>query len=121
MGTCGDWGKDDYPLLIGPSGDAVIARLIDREHLVTRAVGSLFPEGFDIGEAGRVLDLACSPGAWVHEVALHYPEIEAVGIDLSRPVLDYARDGTKEGHNPHQPLRSSCQRGCRRSLTSAKE
>jgi SAM-dependent methyltransferase len=91
MGTGGDSRQDDYPLLIDPAGGAVIARLIDREHLVTRAVGGLFPEGFDIDEAGRILDLACGPGAWVQEVAFHHPEIEVVGIDLSRPVLDYAR------------------------------
>jgi SAM-dependent methyltransferase len=54
-------------------------------------MGGLLPERPDFARIGRVLDLACGPGGWVHEVAAAHPTIEVVGVDLSRIMIEYAQ------------------------------
>lgn len=85
--------KNDY--IIDINSAAETARLIDQHVLITQAMGGLFPEAPDLTTVTRVLDLACGPGVWVTEVALRHPEIEVVGIDLSRTMIEYARARAK--------------------------
>ena len=74
-----------------PESGAEMARLIDQDHLITKGMGGLFAERPDFSGIHRILDVACGPGGWVQEVGFAYPEIEVVGIDISRAMIDYAR------------------------------
>lgn len=42
-------------------------------------------------EGGRIMDVGCGPGTVVIELARAFPDSEVVGIDLSEPLLDIAR------------------------------
>ncbi len=70
---------------------AEMARLIQQDLLVTAQMGGLLPERPDFAGFSRVLDIACGPGGWVHEVAAAHPTIEDMGIDLSRIMIQYAQ------------------------------
>jgi ubiquinone/menaquinone biosynthesis C-methylase UbiE len=73
-----------------PENVAEMARLLGQDRLVTRGMGGLFSERSDLSGIHRILDVACGPGGWATEVALTYPEIEVVGIDVSRAMINYA-------------------------------
>src|SRR5579859_6069735 len=68
-----------------------MARLLDQDKMLTQAMGGIFPERADLSEIFDVLDIACGPGGWVHEVAHTYPEMEVVGVDISQRMITYAR------------------------------
>ncbi len=73
-----------------PENVAEMARLLGQDRLITKGMGGLFSERFDLSHIHRILDAACGPGGWALEVAFTYPEIEVVGIDVSRAMIDYA-------------------------------
>jgi tRNA G46 methylase TrmB len=75
-----------------PESSEEMARLINQDRLLTRAMGGVFPgvSASDISNLHQVLDLGCGPGGWVLDVAFEYPQIEAAGIDISRMMVDYA-------------------------------
>ncbi|HLZ63453.1 MAG TPA: methyltransferase domain-containing protein [Ktedonosporobacter sp.] len=81
--------KNTY--LIDAESAAEMARLLDQERLMTESMGGIFPELTDLSEIFDVLDVACGPGGWVHEVAHTYPKMEVVGIDISQRMISYAR------------------------------
>jgi SAM-dependent methyltransferase len=76
---------------------AEMVRLLDQDHMTTRAMGDLFPEFYDPDfdpestDKQRVLDVACGPGGWVQQVAFAYPTIEVFGIDISHTMIEYAQ------------------------------
>src|SRR5581483_4813107 len=70
---------------------AEIARQMDQDVLITRAMGGLFVEHPDLMQVQRVLDVCCGPGGWALEMAFVYPHLEVVGIDKSRSMIDCAR------------------------------
>jgi SAM-dependent methyltransferase len=62
------------------------------EQLMTRQMGSLFPERDDeLKDVQTVLDIACGPGAWALSVAYAYPHVTVIGIDNSPSVVEYAQ------------------------------
>ena len=67
------------------------ARLIDQDGLFTDAMGGLLPEQDDMSGVGSLLDIACGPGSWTNEVAMTYPQIEVMGVDINQTMIDYAR------------------------------
>ncbi len=79
--------------IIDPACPAQIARLFDQDKLLIETAGGLFAERTEAEMSGifDVLDVACTPGEWVLEVAQAYPEIEVVGIDANKAVIQYAR------------------------------
>jgi len=81
--------QDSYA--IDPESGAEMARLIDQHHFITEYMGGLFPPDVDPTGFMRVLDLACGPGGWVQDVAFKYPDMEVMGVDISRSMIDYAR------------------------------
>src|SRR5215469_15474472 len=84
--------KDDNVYLNDPESGAEMARLLEQDRLITTGMGGLFPErGNDFSGIHRILDVACGPGGWVQEVAFAHPEIEVVGFDISRAMIDFAR------------------------------
>lgn len=80
-----------------------MAWLLNQDVILTRGMGSLFPESFDLSAVDSVLDVACGPGGWVLDVARHYPDITVTGFDISAPMIEYARSlATARGlHNAH--------------------
>jgi ubiquinone/menaquinone biosynthesis C-methylase UbiE len=83
--------EQDNRYVLDAENSAEMARLIKQDLLATSQMGGLLPERPDFVGISRVLDIACDPGGWVHEVAAAHPEVEAVGIDLSRIMIEYAQ------------------------------
>jgi len=75
-----------------PESGAELARLINLDRLTTRCMGGLFSEQStaDLATVHRLLDIGCGPGGWVQEIAYAYPKMEAVGIDISQTMIEYA-------------------------------
>lgn len=74
------------------------SRLWRRNPLVAAAMGISFDrelaciaEAARIDEAASVLDLACGPGIYTRPFARRLPRGRVIGLDLSRPMLRYAR------------------------------
>lgn len=76
---------------------AEMAWLLNQDRILTRGMGGLFPESFDLSNVKHILDVACGPGGWVLEVARQYPEIEVTGFDISKDMIHYARAHAKAG------------------------
>lgn len=57
---------------------------------------------------GRVLDVGCSTGAFLHQLSTQFPsDYEVLGIDVAGPALDYAQSNgipVRRGNFPEQPL-----------------
>lgn len=47
-------------------------------------------------QGGRIIDLGCGSGATVIVLARAFPQSEAVGLDLSEPLLRWARTAARE-------------------------
>lgn len=56
-------------------------------------VGLLVKHGF---RRGRVLDAGCGSGEVLIEIAKAFPEAELVGLDLSEPLLEIAREQAED-------------------------
>jgi SAM-dependent methyltransferase len=90
MTTHGEPSQGDSVYFNDPENVAEMARLLGQDRLVTKGMGGLFSERLDLSGIHRILDAACGPGGWALEVALTYPEIEVVGVDVSLVMIDYA-------------------------------
>ena len=76
---------------IDPESGSEMARLITQDRLITKGMGGLFAERADLVGINRILDLACGPGGWTLNVALAYPDIQVVGVDISQAMIEYAQ------------------------------
>jgi len=93
MSTAADSSKNENEstYVINAEDAAEMARLLDQDKLINEDMGGLFPERTDLSNIYDVLDIACGPGGWVHEVAHSYPEVEVTGFDISKRMIEYAR------------------------------
>jgi ubiquinone/menaquinone biosynthesis C-methylase UbiE len=82
-------GKNAY--FLDESNPAELARLMKQANMTSRAMNRLFPPGINPSTFQAVLDVACGPGNWVLDVAFHHPHLEALGIDISDQMINYAR------------------------------
>ncbi|HEU5228423.1 MAG TPA: methyltransferase domain-containing protein [Ktedonobacteraceae bacterium] len=89
------YSLNENTYVINIESGAETARLLDQDRLVTDAMQSLFPPQVDLSKIHDVLDVACGPGGWVRDIAFNYPEMEVVGVDINRTMIEYARDMTK--------------------------
>ena len=80
----------DNTYVINSSDAAEMARLMRQDQLVTQGMGGLFPEGIDLTDVHRMLDIACGPGGWVLETAFAHSDIDVVGVDISETMIAYA-------------------------------
>jgi ubiquinone/menaquinone biosynthesis C-methylase UbiE len=69
---------------------AEMARLMVQDQVITQAMGGPLPEQTDLSGIFHALDIACGPGGWLFDVAARYPHIQAVGIDKSQLMIEYA-------------------------------
>lgn len=74
---------------------AEMARLMDFDRYLTKAMGGTMAERSDYAHIQRILDVACGPGGWVLDMAVAHPEIEMFGIDINRSAIGYAQSQAK--------------------------
>jgi SAM-dependent methyltransferase len=76
--------------ILSPEEPNETTRLLALDEAITQGMGSLLPDAIDLKAVTALLDLACGPGAWALQVADRYPEIDVVGVDISRSMIRYA-------------------------------
>ncbi len=103
-------GQPNNYVIDAESGEEM-ARLIDQDRLITRAMGGLFSERADLSVIVDVLDIGCGPGGWVQDVAHTYPEMEVTGIDISKSMIQYAQAYAQVRHlsNAHFQVMNALQ------------
>jgi ubiquinone/menaquinone biosynthesis C-methylase UbiE len=77
--------------VLDPESPVEMARLINLDRIITKAMGGPLSGTPDLPEDAKVLDLACGPGGWVLDTAFARPDIEVAGVDVSKTMMDYAR------------------------------
>ncbi len=68
-----------------------LQRLTIQDRMTTTLQGGLFPERDDLANIQHILDVGCGAGIWAVDVALQYPHISLVGVDISQQMISYAR------------------------------
>lgn len=91
MSRVPDQEESENTYVLDAEDAAEMARLLDQDKVINESMGGLFPERTGLSNIYDVLDIACGPGGWVHEVAHSYPEMEVTGIDISKRMVEYAR------------------------------
>ncbi len=83
--------QQDTTYILNTESAAETARL-DTQAVEVNHVTGLFPKGLRgiIPLDASVLDVGCGPGTWALDVAYQYPEMEVVGIDISKTHIEYA-------------------------------
>lgn len=70
-----------------------IPNIEDMRRGVTALATSFLPEG------GMVLDIGCSRGSALAHVIEKRPDVSAIGVEISKPMIDAARDRFADKHN----------------------
>lgn len=84
--------SNENTYLIDAESAVEMARLLDQDKLMTKGMGGIFSErDEELPGVSKILDIACGPGGWVFDVARTYPDIEVVGMDISKIAINYAR------------------------------
>src|SRR6266700_4285837 len=68
-----------------------LQRLTMQDQMLTAGMGGVLSEQADPMSLHRVLDIACGTGGWIINAAKTYPEMSLVGIDVSKPMVEFAR------------------------------
>jgi len=80
---------------------AELARLVEQERVLAKALGGLLPEHADqaafVESLQRALDATCGSGGWVLEMARAYPHLQVMGFDIDANMIDYARSQAQVG------------------------
>jgi len=82
--------KQRNTYILDPESPTEMARLIDLDRVVTKAMGGPLAGVPELPSGAKVLDVACGPGGWVLDVAFACPDIEVAGIDVSKIMIEYA-------------------------------
>ncbi len=69
-----------------------LQRLIIQDRMITTMMGGPLPEQTEPARFHRVLDVGCGSGGWILEAAQAYPHMNLFGIDISRRMIEYARE-----------------------------
>ena len=93
MASPSDSTRNNNSYFIDTESGAEMARLLNQDRIITKAMGGLLPEQSEeaLARIQRVLDVGCGPGGWVQELAFTRPDIEVVGIDISQQMIEYAQ------------------------------
>ena len=73
-----------------------IQRLRILDQIFTARMGGVFAEQSDPSRFRRVLDVGCGPGGWALEAARVYPTLSVFGIDISKTMIEDARNQAAE-------------------------
>lgn len=84
---------------------AELKRLYDQNGLLSPSLEPLLPTGPLAGFLNNshslnqgVLDIACGPGGWAHEIAHRCPDIRVMGFDISENMIAFAQNRAKKEH-----------------------
>jgi ubiquinone/menaquinone biosynthesis C-methylase UbiE len=86
--------------ILPTDSDAEMARLINQDQVISGTTG-LLPHSLVLHNGDRILDVACGPGGWARTLALQYPGVQVVGIDISQTMLAYANASAQAQHLPN--------------------
>ena len=98
MSTKEEPRESTYMLLT--ESDAEVGRLINHDQVITGTMG-LLPQRLALRNGDRILDVACGPACWARALALQYPAVQVVGVDISQTLLDYANVATQAQQLPN--------------------
>ena len=103
-------GENTY--VIDTESAAEMGRLLDQDKLLTDSMGGLFSELPTLDGIHDVLDIACGPGGWVHDVAYAHPSMQVTGFDISKTMIEYAQAfaQVRKLHNAHFRILDATQR-----------
>jgi ubiquinone/menaquinone biosynthesis C-methylase UbiE len=87
--TASESSQNENLYVLGHS-DAEKVRLTEQDRHINLALGGLLPEQADLSNVHHVLDVACGPGGWALELAEQYPDMQVVGIDIDKGMIEYA-------------------------------
>ncbi len=76
--------------IFDPESTTELARLINQDRVVTKAIGGPLSGIPDPSTLRNILDLGCGPGGWVLDVAFALPDAEVEGVDSSEAMVKYA-------------------------------
>ena len=89
--------------------EAELARLVEQERVISKALGGLLPEHADqaafVAPMQRVLDVACGSGGWVLNMAQTYPHLQVMGFDIDANMISYATTQAQIGKLEHASFR----------------
>jgi SAM-dependent methyltransferase len=68
-----------------------VKRMLRLDRLICDELRGPLPREIDMRRVRKVLDVACGPGGWVHEMATRYPKIQLSGIDKNPYFISQAR------------------------------
>lgn len=93
--------ESTYP--IDPENAVEMARLLNQDLMITKAMGGPLSEQDEDPSFHHVLDLACGPGGWALNVARLLPNAQITGGDISKLMIRYASATAKARglHNAH--------------------
>src|SRR5260370_29513015 len=81
--------------------NAELARLVEQERVISKALGGLLPEHADqaafVAPLQRALDATCGRGGWVLEMARAYPHLQVMGFDINAQMTEYATTQARVG------------------------
>ena len=93
--------ESDHPYFISDS-QAELARLVERERVIAKALGGLLPEHADqaafVAPLQRVLDAGCGTGGWAIDLAQAYPHLQVMGFDSDANMIEYATTQARRGN-----------------------
>ncbi len=92
MFTASDMTQCRDIMVIDPALGVEIARQSELHRLLKQHTSAMQPPDYDFRHSRRILDLACGPGDWVHDVAFADAELDVFGIDASPAVIQHARN-----------------------------
>ena len=76
--------------IFDPDSATEMARLINLDRFMTQAMDGPLSGVTDDFPLQQVLDVACGPGGWALDVAYAHPDSQVAGIDISKPMIEYA-------------------------------
>ena len=89
--------------------EAELARLVEQERVISKALGGLLPEHADqaafVAPMQRILDAACGSGAWALGMAQIYPHLQVMGFDIDANMISYATTQAQVGRLEHASFR----------------
>jgi ubiquinone/menaquinone biosynthesis C-methylase UbiE len=95
-----------YPIT---DSEAELARLVEQERVISKALGGLLPEHANqaafVAPMQRVLDVTCGSGGWVLGMAQTYPHLQVMGFDIDTNMISYATTQAKVGKLEHASFR----------------